>query len=147
MLSVADKSAGEFGDRDGKPSRHGVAGRDLIGGWVEDEGIQVGRHLSRRAGHLVDAVRNRAPVGRRVRVEERPIGRLRRSNGHGLGLGLADVRVGDLNMRERVDGRVVSDRLIGNRAGDRWSHCDSRRDNAGCVVGGGLPGGVADHEW
>ena len=29
-------------------------------------------------------------------------------------------RVGDLDKRERVDGRVVIDRLIGNRAGDRW---------------------------
>ena len=35
---------------------------------MKDEGVQVGGHLSRRAGHLVDAVRNRAPVGRRVRV-------------------------------------------------------------------------------
>ena len=106
---------------------------------MEDEGIQIRRHLSRRAGHRVDAGCNRTAVSRRVRVGERAVERI---DDHGLGL--AGVRVGDLDMREGINRGVVIDRLIGDRAGNRWVRRD--RNNACCVVGGELVVVVEDQD-
>ena len=84
--AVAGRLARRVSDRDGKPGRHGAAGRDLMIRWLEDQGIQIRRHRRRRASHRVDAVADRAPVGRRVRVGQRAVGYVGGRDGDGLGL-------------------------------------------------------------
>ena len=117
----------------GEARGHCLAGGDLMGGGGEHQGVEIGADLRRRAGHLVAAAADHAVVTQRIGVDERPVGSVETD---GNGLGLAEVGVADLHMREGINRGVVVDRLIGDRAGDRWWHRDSRRDNACCVVVG-----------